>query len=714
MTSWSKHAGRERDDAIVVENITKKYGDFTAVDGVSFSVKDGEIFGLLGPNGAGKSTLIRMMTTLIPITAGKAFINGYDVQSDPDAARRSMGVIPQAMTSDIDLTVEENLNIYAKLYGVPAAQRKRNVDELLEAVDLTKWRGAQTKTLSGGMRRRAEIARGLVHSPKIFFLDEPTTGLDPVSRVAVWEMLNNLKSQRQLTILITTHYMDEADRLCDRVAIVDHGKLVALDSPQALKESVPGTQCHRSAVRQASGWLGAEAARVAARDQRAGAERRHVSRALRQRLEHDHSPGCDGGGSGSRGEILERAEHHPRRCFCSLHRTPAPRRAGKGLRLRDAATGRGCGHEQDVCDCGARAAEVLSLAGADAGFDGVSAGAVDHPWQRLRRQDSAMPEWAWSIRITAPRRCASARRSIRLPPTSGRSSPFITTTTSGRSEDVRTGKLDGAVIIPPQFSSKFYEQNHPRLGLVVDNSDQFMSTSLEQKMQELTDSLNSPTVPARIPKDIALEIVELYPYIEYMKYLLPGSIALAMFVSVMIGGGMLYIDDKARGVHEGFLVTPITRLELVLGLITAGSIKAVLSGVVITTIGSLLAGVSTIFDPWSIVQLLVLIFATSIAFNSMMFLMMVRVEDPLVPRAMFGILNTLLFFPSGSIYPINAFPKWLQVIARADPFTYAVHGFKGVLLKEAGFAAILPDVLFLSIFGATMLFFATLLFKRTL
>jgi ABC-2 type transport system ATP-binding protein len=136
--------------------------------------------------------------------------------------------------------VEENLNIYAKLYGVPAAERKRSVDELLEAVDLSKWRGAQTKTLSGGMRRRLEIARGLVHSPKIFFLDEPTTGLDPVSRVAVWEMLNKLKGERELTMLITTHYMDEADRLCDRIAIVDHGKLVALNSPLALKESVPG------------------------------------------------------------------------------------------------------------------------------------------------------------------------------------------------------------------------------------------------------------------------------------------------------------------------------------------------------------------------------------------------------------------------------------------------------------------------------------------
>src|SRR3954463_745394 len=226
--------------AIEVEHIVKKYGDFTAVNDVSFSVKEGEIFGLLGPNGAGKSTLIRMMTTLIPITSGHARISGHDVAKEPNAARRMIGVIPQALTSDLDLTVEENLNIYAKLYDVPSKKRHAAIEELLQLVDLTKWRSAQTKTLSGGMRRRLEIARGLVHSPRIFFLDEPTTGLDPVSRVAVWEMLTNIKSKRQLTMLITTHYMDEADRLCDRIAIVDHGTLVALDTPRALKASVPG------------------------------------------------------------------------------------------------------------------------------------------------------------------------------------------------------------------------------------------------------------------------------------------------------------------------------------------------------------------------------------------------------------------------------------------------------------------------------------------
>jgi ABC-2 type transport system ATP-binding protein len=229
-----------RPTAIAVEHIWKRYGDFEAVKDVSFSVAEGEIFGLLGPNGAGKSTLIRMMTTLIPVTAGKAIVAGHDVAKDPDDVRRVIGVIPQALTSDQDLTVGENLSIYAKLYSVPHAQREKNIAEVLEAVDLTKWRDAQTKTLSGGMRRRLEIARGLVHNPKIFFLDEPTTGLDPVSRIAVWEMLNKLKSTRNLTMLLTTHYMEEADKLCDRIAIVDHGNLVALGTPVELKNSVAG------------------------------------------------------------------------------------------------------------------------------------------------------------------------------------------------------------------------------------------------------------------------------------------------------------------------------------------------------------------------------------------------------------------------------------------------------------------------------------------
>jgi ABC-2 type transport system permease protein len=281
-------------------------------------------------------------------------------------------------------------------------------------------------------------------------------------------------------------------------------------------------------------------------------------------------------------------------------------------------------------------------------------------------------------------------------------------------EDVRNGKIQGAVIIPPQYSRRVYEENHPRIALIVDNSDNFMSSTLEEKLTELTNALNQPAVEPRLLQKTALEVVELYPYIEYMKYLLPGSIALAMFVSVMIGGGMLYIDDKARGVHEGYLVTPITKTELVFGLNAAGAIKAVLTGVVITVIGSLLSGVNTLFNPATAFGLLLMILLTSLAFNTMMFLLMVRVEDPLVPRAIFGILNTLLFFPSGSIYPIQAFPFWLRAIAKVDPFTYAVHGFKALLLKETGLVAVVPDMIYLSIFAVVTLTVATPLFKRTL
>jgi len=204
-------------------------------------VQHGEIFGLLGPNGAGKSTLIRMLTTLLEPTSGTARVNGFDVREDPNEVRRCMGVIPQAMTTDLDLSAEENLVIFAKLYGVPRARRDKIISDLLNAVELGQWGDKPVKNLSGGMRRRLEIARGLVHEPKIFFLDEPTTGLDPVSRVTVWEMLERLKRDRDLTILLTTHYMDEADKLCDNIAIVDHGKLVALDSPLKLKTSIPGS-----------------------------------------------------------------------------------------------------------------------------------------------------------------------------------------------------------------------------------------------------------------------------------------------------------------------------------------------------------------------------------------------------------------------------------------------------------------------------------------
>jgi len=237
--------------AIDVREIVKRFGDFTAVDGISFVVEDGETFGLLGPNGAGKSTLIRMLTTLLLPTSGTAMVAGFDIVKDADRVRRSIGVIPQALTSDLDLTAEENLLIFAKLYGVPRERRTALIADLLAAVELSQWADKPVKNLSGGMRRRVEIARGLVHEPRILFLDEPTTGLDPVSRTAVWEMLRTIKADRRLTVLLTTHYMDEADKLCDRIAIVDHGKLMALDSPMKLKAAIPGENTLEASFAQA-------------------------------------------------------------------------------------------------------------------------------------------------------------------------------------------------------------------------------------------------------------------------------------------------------------------------------------------------------------------------------------------------------------------------------------------------------------------------------
>lgn len=228
-------------NSIEVEHLTKKFGDLVAVNDISFNVAQQEIFGLLGPNGAGKTTLIRMMTTLTPPTSGTARIAGHDIRTDANGVRFAMGVIPQALTSDPELTAVENMEVHAKLYGVPRQKRGEIIHDLLADVDLLKFKDALVRTFSGGMRRRLEIARGLIHSPKILFLDEPTTGLDPVSRTNVWQMIRALREKSELTILITTHYMDEADKLCDRIAIVDHGVLAALDSPTRLKDSISGT-----------------------------------------------------------------------------------------------------------------------------------------------------------------------------------------------------------------------------------------------------------------------------------------------------------------------------------------------------------------------------------------------------------------------------------------------------------------------------------------
>ena len=231
-------ASRTAPAAIRTERLWKTFGTFEAVRDVSFEIRTGEIFGLLGPNGAGKSTLIRILTTLLRPTSGTAFIGDHEVQRDATAVRRAIGVIPQAFTSDPDLTAAENLEFYARLYGISRAARQPLIADLLADVDLVDWRDRLVGTFSGGMRRRLEIARGLLHRPSVLFLDEPTTGLDPASRIAMWNMIRRLKAQAEVTIFLTTHYMEEADALCSRVAFFDRGSIVAVGSPAELKGGI--------------------------------------------------------------------------------------------------------------------------------------------------------------------------------------------------------------------------------------------------------------------------------------------------------------------------------------------------------------------------------------------------------------------------------------------------------------------------------------------
>ena len=280
--------------------------------------------------------------------------------------------------------------------------------------------------------------------------------------------------------------------------------------------------------------------------------------------------------------------------------------------------------------------------------------------------------------------------------------------------DLRNGLVNGVLTIPPEFSRRMLNKNQPTVALIEDNTDTVVAAALAGSLNSLLVAYNDPPTAARVPGKAALDIVEVYPYVPYIQYLLPGSIVMSIFMMVMVGGGIIYIDDKARGLHEGYLVTPITKLELIAGFNVSGTIKAVLAGFAIMLIGSVIAGVPNPFDPLRIVRLAVVIVVTAFALISMMFLIMVRVSDPLLPRAIFGVLNTVLYFPSGAVYPTQGFPGWMQVIATVDPFTYAVHAFKSLLLKNTGFEAITGDLVYLLAFSAVAMTAATMLFKRTL
>ncbi len=280
--------------------------------------------------------------------------------------------------------------------------------------------------------------------------------------------------------------------------------------------------------------------------------------------------------------------------------------------------------------------------------------------------------------------------------------------------DLKEGRISAVLEIPPDFSRSVLEEHAPQIALIEDNTDNFAVGALEGIFTGLVNAYNQPRVQPRVPGGATLQVVELYPYVPYIQYLLAGMVVMGVFVSAMIGGGIIYIDDKARGLHEGYLVTPITKFELIMGFNVSGAIKGILAGLVLSTLGALLAGIPHPLDPVRLARLTVVIVACSMSLISMMFLLMVRVSDPLVPRATFGILNTLLFFPSGAVYPINAFPEWMKAITVIDPFSYAVDAFKSLFLKNTGFAAISFDLVFLCCFTVLMMTCATLLFRRTL
>jgi ABC-2 type transport system permease protein len=289
--------------------------------------------------------------------------------------------------------------------------------------------------------------------------------------------------------------------------------------------------------------------------------------------------------------------------------------------------------------------------------------------------------------------------------------------------DLRAGFVRAVVYIPVDYSRRVDQGNRPRIAFIEDNTDNFVTSEVLTRMQDLVKDINQGlnpfqpgqrlTVPLpRLNPLVDLQIVELYPYIEYIKYLLAGSIAMSIFIVAMIGGGITFIDDKSRGLHEGYLVTPITKTELILGLTFSGAIKGLMAGTTITIIGGLIAGIDRLWDPVRLVYLMIVLGTTSVAMISFMFLLMVRVSDPLVPRAMFGVLNTLLYFPSGAIYPVEGFPVWLRWISYIDPFTYAVHALKALLLKNTGFSGIYSDILILTGFSIVLVSLSVAFFKR--
>lgn len=286
---------------------------------------------------------------------------------------------------------------------------------------------------------------------------------------------------------------------------------------------------------------------------------------------------------------------------------------------------------------------------------------------------------------------------------------------AGAMAALRAGKVSGVVIIPPGFSRRVLAREAPQVALLENNADRFVSTALATSLRELLAGLGQVQVTTpRPPAGVTLAEVELHPFVPYVQYLLPGTVVLAIFTMVMLGGAFAFMDDKVLGIHEGYLVTPVTRLELVAAFNVSGAIKAVTVGMILTLTGMVLAGVPAPLEPVRLLQVLLVVTLTALALVSVTFLLVARVDDPMVPRIASMLLNTLLFFPSGAVYPQEAFPGWLRAIAVVDPFTYGVRALRAVILQGAGLGAVLPDLGVLAATATLAVLLSVAVFRRSL
>ena len=554
--------------SIEVENLTKRFGAFVADDNLSFSVDAGETFGLLGPNGAGKTTLIRMLTTLLPPTSGRARVRGHDVVSEKTAVRSAIGTVSQAVTTDENLTVYENLSVQGKMHGLWGRPLAERIERRLKEVNLWERRDQIARQLSGGMRRRLEIARGVLHSPQVLFLDEPTAGLDPQSRRSIWSMLEEMtSSDASLSIILTTHAMDEADHLCDRVAIMDQGRILCEDSPEALKRGLAtGERVEIEADREIA---------AADRERDPGARRRQLAF---DRAAGDPVPGEAGGrdrpalgsdsrGAGLPGAVLDDRSGDARGRLLLLHGTRPPGsmsapdvKRARGFKLAILGILAIC--QRSYVTLWRQPVLIVSTMLFPLVYLLILGNALN---RQLRAIPLAVVDESANALAAECLRGAialeSGRDLLRITPVADREEAL---------RGLRRGKYRAVWVLPFGLA-----RQGPVPSFIGDNTDRFSFDTVEAALSEIWDRASTPGGLARAAPAVRLEA---YPYLDYLTYLAPAVVCLAIFMGSMVSGGLQVIEDRMFGYHEGYLVTPISTGTLVAGHILAGSLVAALAG----------------------------------------------------------------------------------------------------------------------------------------